>query len=74
MVMDKDKMLPGVVKVGAHLLAIDESRSFFRPVPWEGISQSTQELLQIDLDTRQHVGGSYQEDLFSSISLRRLKR
>jgi uncharacterized protein (DUF2235 family) len=73
MIMDNNRMLPAAVKVGVHLLAIDERRSFFCPFPWEGISQPMQELCQIWMPgNHSDVGGGYQEDLFSAISLRRM--
>jgi uncharacterized protein (DUF2235 family) len=73
MMMDDNRTLPSVVKVGAHLLAIDERRSFFSPFPWKGISQSTQQILQIWMPGNHgDVGGGYRDDFLSAISLRRM--
>jgi uncharacterized protein (DUF2235 family) len=72
-VMDKNKMLPSAVKCGSHFIAIDEARRFFHPFPWEGISNGTQELIQIWMPgNHTDVGGGYQEDFLSSISLRQM--
>jgi uncharacterized protein (DUF2235 family) len=63
MVMDNDRMLPEVVKVGIHFLAIDEGRTFFHPFPWKGVSLSSQKLLQIWMaGNHSDVGGGYQDD------------
>lgn len=70
MVMDNDRMLPSIVKVGVHFLAIDEGRTFFYPFPWKGVSLPSQKLLQIWMaGNHSDVGGGYQDDFLSSISL-----
>jgi uncharacterized protein (DUF2235 family) len=70
MVMDNDRMLPAVVKVGVHFLAIDEGRTFFHPFPWNGSSLASQKLLQIWMaGNHSDVGGGYQDDFLSAISL-----
>jgi Uncharacterized alpha/beta hydrolase domain (DUF2235) len=73
MMMDENRAMPSVVKVGAHLIAIDEHRSFFSPFPWKGISQPTQQVLQIWMPGNHgDVGGGYRDDFLSAISLRRM--
>jgi hypothetical protein len=71
--MDENRAMPSVVKVGAHLLAIDEHRSFFGPFPWKGISHPTQKIHQIWMPgNHSDVGGGYRDDFLSTISLRRM--
>ena len=73
MMMDDNMAMPSVVKVGAHLIAIDEHRSFFKPYPWKGISQPTQQVVQIWMPGNHgDVGGGYRDDFLSAVSLRRM--
>lgn len=69
-VMDNDRTLPAAVKIGVHFLAIDEGRKFFHPFTWKGTSLATQKLLQIWMaGNHTDVGGGYQDDFLSAISL-----
>jgi len=58
------------VKVGVHILSIDESRSAFQPLLWEGTRTEQQIIEQIWMPgVHADIGGGYSEGFFSTISL-----
>jgi len=58
------------VKVGVHILSIDESRSAFQPLLWEGTRTEQQIIEQIWMPgVHADIGGGYSEGFFSTLSL-----
>lgn len=64
-------MLPSLIKVGVHILAIDERRLFFTPMLWSGKTQDSQALEQIWMPgVHSDIGGVYGANYFGIIALR----
>jgi uncharacterized protein (DUF2235 family) len=65
-----DRLLPAKIKQACHILALDETRTVFRPVLWNGEDGSRARLVQIWMPgVHSDVGGGYASDALSRISL-----
>jgi hypothetical protein len=67
----KTLRLDRIVKHGVHIVSIDDTRLYFRPVLWEGVSEPGQQTIeQIWLPgVHSDVGGGYRYTFFSTLSL-----
>ncbi len=58
------------VKVGVHVLAIDDTRRFFQPMLWDRVRNSEQKMEQIWLPgVHGDIGGGYRKAFISTVSL-----
>ena len=68
----RDFLLDRKVKVGIHILSIDDTRKYFHPMLWSGRSayNRNQKMEQIWMPgVHSDVGGGYSEDFISTVSL-----
>jgi uncharacterized protein (DUF2235 family) len=58
------------VKTGIHVLSIDDTRTFFRPMLWDKASDPTQKMEQIWMPgVHSDIGGGYEKAFISTVSL-----
>jgi len=66
----RDRLLPARIKQACHILALDETRTIFRPVLWNGEKADQARLEQIWMPgVHSDVGGGYENEALSKISL-----
>jgi len=57
------------VKVGVHILSVDDTRKFFWPMPWDQISDPQQKMEQIWMPgVHSDIGGGYEKSFISKVS------
>ena len=58
------------VKTGIHILSVDDTRKFFEPMLWDGVSNPKQNMEQIWMPgVHSDIGGGYQKAFISTVSL-----
>lgn len=58
------------VKTGIHILSVDDTRKFFGPMLWDGVSNPGQNMEQIWMPgVHCDIGGGYSEAFISTVSL-----
>jgi uncharacterized protein (DUF2235 family) len=66
----KNRALPKKIKNACHILALDETRSAFKPVLWNAEDPLSKRLEQVWMPgVHSDVGGGYQRDALSRIAL-----